>query len=75
MAEANSTPVWEAPPADYVNPMVEAYKRDVDVTMLRENLKLTVHERFERFERAMELFEELSAAGERMRQQQRTHGQ
>jgi hypothetical protein len=59
--------LWNAPPADYVDPMVEAYKRDVDVSLLRENLKLTVQERFERFDRAMEFFEELSAAGERMR--------
>jgi hypothetical protein len=34
------------PPADYVDPVIEAYKRDVDRTILRENLKLTVEQRF-----------------------------
>ena len=31
--------------ADYVDPVVEAYKQDVDRSLLRENLKLTVEER------------------------------
>jgi hypothetical protein len=31
------------PPPD---PVIEAYKRDIDRTLLRENLKLTVEERF-----------------------------
>jgi len=73
MAEISQTSRWEAPPPDHVDPMVEAYKPDVDKGMLRDNLKLTVQERFERFESAMELFEELSAAGDRMRRQQRSN--
>lgn len=28
------------------DPVIEAYKRDIDRTLLRENLKLTVEERF-----------------------------
>jgi hypothetical protein len=31
--------------ADYVDPVIEAYKKDVDRTLLRENLKLTVEQR------------------------------
>jgi hypothetical protein len=31
--------------ADYVDPVVEAYKKDVDRSLLRQNLKLTVEER------------------------------
>jgi hypothetical protein len=27
-------------PADYIDPVIEAYKKDVDRTLLRENLKL-----------------------------------
>jgi hypothetical protein len=33
------------PPADFYDPVIEAYKKDVDRTLLRENLKLTVEER------------------------------
>jgi hypothetical protein len=32
-------------PADYFDPVIEAYKKDVDRTLLRENLKLTVEQR------------------------------
>jgi hypothetical protein len=48
---------------DYCDPVIEAYKKDVDRTLLRENLKLTVEERFQKFERFMEFLTELRAAG------------
>ncbi len=32
-------------PADFFDPVIEAYKNDVDRTLLRENLKLTFEER------------------------------
>ncbi len=32
-------------PADYCDPVVEFYKTDVDRTLLRENLKLSIEER------------------------------
>jgi hypothetical protein len=32
-------------PPDYYDPVIEVYKKDVDRTLLRENLKLTVEER------------------------------
>ncbi len=35
----------ELAPADYSDPVIEAYKKDVDRTLLRENLKLTVEQR------------------------------
>ncbi len=35
----------ELAPADYCDPVIEVYKKDVDRTLLRENLKLTVEER------------------------------
>lgn len=38
----------ELAPADYFDSVVEAYKKDVDRTLLRENLKLTVEERIRR---------------------------
>jgi hypothetical protein len=40
----------ELAPADYYDPVIEAYKKDVDRTLLRENLKLTVEERFAKAE-------------------------
>jgi len=53
--------------ADYFDPVVEAYKKDVDRTLLRENLKLSVDERFQKFERFMEYVSELREAGRRAR--------
>ena len=45
------------------DPVVEAYKRDVDRTLIRENLRLSVEERFERLMRLQEFAEELRRAG------------
>ncbi|HEY2413310.1 MAG TPA: hypothetical protein VGI40_13755 [Pirellulaceae bacterium] len=59
---------WEPPPPDFYDPVIEAYKKDVDRTMLRENLKLTIAERFEQFDKFAEFVEELQAAGKRMRE-------
>ena len=36
--------------------VVDLYKKDVDRTLLRENLKLTVDQRFRKFKRTMLLF-------------------
>jgi hypothetical protein len=49
--------------ANYLDPVIEAYKKDVDRTLLRENLKLSVEERFQKFERFMEYVSELRQAG------------
>jgi hypothetical protein len=38
----------ELAPADYVDPVIEAYKKHVDRTLLRENLKLTVEQRLKK---------------------------
>lgn len=57
----------ELAPPDYVDPVIEAYKKDVDRTLLREMLKLTPQQRSEKFASFMELAYELQAAGERMR--------
>jgi hypothetical protein len=37
-------------PPDYHDPVIEAYKKDVDRTLLRENLKLSVEERIRKAE-------------------------
>lgn len=55
------------PPPDFFDPVIEAYKKDVDRTILRENLKLTVEERLRKHQNAQAFFEELRRAGERAR--------
>ena len=45
------------------DPLVEAYKRDVDRTLIRENLRLTVEERFDALMRLQRFAEELRRAG------------
>ena len=45
------------------DPVIEAYKRDVDRTLIRENLKLSVQGRFERLIALQRFAEELRRAG------------
>ena len=52
--------------------VIEAYKVDVDRTLLRENLKLTPQQRFDKFSGVMRNLMSLRAAGQRARQQRRT---
>ena len=49
----------ELPPADYIDPVIEVYKKDVDRTLLRENLKLSVQERLEKLMSFTEFLTEL----------------
>ena len=51
--------------AEYVDPVIELYKKGIDRTLLRENLKLSVQERFDKFEHFMEYVHELREAGRR----------
>lgn len=55
----------------YIDPVIEAYKKDIDQTMLDESLKLTPQQRVERFMDHMRAMEEFRRAGERMRREQR----
>jgi hypothetical protein len=48
-----------APPSD---PVVEAYKRDIDRTLLRENLRLSAEERILRLMELQRLADELRRA-------------
>ncbi|MGE0491938.1 MAG: hypothetical protein AB7S38_22185 [Vulcanimicrobiota bacterium] len=50
------------------DPVIEFYKRDVDITLVRESLKLTVQERVDRLIALQLAAEEFRRAGERMRQ-------
>ena len=49
------------------SPAIEAYKRDIDRTLLRENLKLTPTQRVERMIEALRAAEEFRRAGEKAR--------
>ena len=45
------------------DPVIKAYMRDVDRTLIRENLRLSVEERFIKLIRLQEFAEELRRAG------------
>ena len=45
------------------DPVIEVYKKDIDRTLLRENLKLTVEERLRNLIRLQRFAEEMRRAG------------
>jgi hypothetical protein len=47
--------------------VVSDYMRDVDRTLLRENLKLTFEQRAQKHLRALQMVEELRRAGKKLR--------
>jgi hypothetical protein len=51
------------------DPLIDAYKRDVDRTLIRENLRLSVEERFEKLMRLQHFAEELRRAGHEQQRQ------
>jgi hypothetical protein len=67
-----SDPIQDLAPADYCDPVIEAFKKDVDRTLLRENLKLTVEQRIRKAQSFHKSIEEWRAAGERMRRKERS---
>jgi hypothetical protein len=58
--------VKQTPKAD-LDPVVEAYKKDIDRTLIRENLKLSVEERFLKAMALMRFAEEMRRAGREAR--------
>ena len=52
-------------PPDDLDPVIRAYWDGVDVTLLRENLKLTAEERLEQLMALQRTFKEVRAAGRR----------
>jgi hypothetical protein len=50
-----------------LDPVIEAYKKDVDRTLLRQNLQRTPNERWSNFIMAMRLAEEIRQAGAKSR--------
>ena len=51
-----------------LDPVIEAYKKDVDVTLIRENLRLTVDQRFQQLMKLQEFAEDLRRAGRKARE-------
>jgi len=51
-----------------LDPVIEAYKKDVDVTLIRENLRLTVDQRFQQLMKLQQFAEELRRAGRAARE-------
>ena len=46
-----------------LDPVIEAYKKGVDVTLIRENLRLTVDQRFQQLMKLQQFAEDLHRAG------------
>ncbi len=70
--DPSRTPVPLAP-ADYSDPVIEAYKKDVDRTLLRENLKLTEEQRIRKAQSFHESVEGWREAGRRSRAAGKDH--
>lgn len=51
-----------------LDPVIEAYKKDIDVTLIRENLRLTVDERFQQLMKLQQFAEDLRRAGRKARE-------
>ena len=51
-----------------LDPVIEAYKKGVDVTLIRENLRLTVDQRFQQLMQLQQFAEDLRRAGRKARE-------
>jgi hypothetical protein len=63
-------PMKDAREKSGLDAVIEAYKKDVDVTLIRENLRLSVDQRFEQLMKLQEFAEDLRRAGRKARSQQ-----
>lgn len=50
-----------------LDPVIEAYKKGIDVTLIRENLRLTVDQRFQQLMKLQQFAEDLRRAGRKAR--------
>ena len=51
-----------------LDPVIEAYKKHIDVTLIRENLRLTVDQRFQQLINLQKFAEDLHLAGRKARE-------
>jgi len=59
----------ETPKRSGLDSVIDAYKKDIDITLIRENLRLTVDQRFQRLMELQRFAEELQRAGRKARSQ------
>ena len=59
---------WPEEPLE-PDPVIEEYKKSIDVTLIRENLRLTVEERFLKLMELQRFAEELRRAGRKAREE------
>ncbi len=52
----------DLPPPDVEDPVVDAFKKDIDRSLLRENLRLSPAQRAAKFQRFMSMVEEIRGA-------------
>lgn len=57
----------EREPTLQTDPIIEAYKKDVDRSLIRENLQLSVEQRFEKLMELQRFAEELRRATRKVR--------
>jgi len=57
----------QTPKRSGLDSIIDAYKKDIDVTLIRENLRLTVEQRFQRLMELQRFAEELQRAGRKAR--------
>jgi hypothetical protein len=50
------------------DPIIESYRKDNDVTLIRENLRLTVDQRFQQLMKLQQFAEDLRRAGRKARE-------
>ena len=55
-----------------LDPVIEAYKKDIDITLIRENLRLTVDQRFQQLMKLQQFAEDLRRAGNEARERRHT---
>ncbi|MGH7504932.1 MAG: hypothetical protein ACRELX_04755 [Longimicrobiales bacterium] len=58
---------WQPDPPPRPDPVIEAYKRHVDLATIRENLRRTPEERIRNLQALQRFAEELRRAGHRLR--------
>ena len=66
MANSNERPT----PTNGLDAVIEAYKKDIDVSLIRENLRLSVDQRFQQLMKLQEFAAELQRGGRKARSQQ-----
>ncbi len=62
-------PNEEVKPGRDFDPVIEAYKKHIDVTLIRENLRLTVDQRFQQLMKLQQFAEDLRRAERKARSQ------